>query len=163
MCLTCDGCKKEHIHKSYNARDCECPPKDGDSEKEGEMEGLGVDEVGGEEDGTVEAPDEDEDNGKNVDENDGDDEDDDDEDDGDDDIKPTRVRKGKPTKLRNKQKTIIRKKKNSKLTRCWSTTSEDSNDDTKHSLKCARMDGNIVEDEQVDVGTIAPLPSAGTH
>ena len=39
------------------------------------MEGLGVDEVGEEEDGTVEAPDEDEDNGKNVDENDGDDED----------------------------------------------------------------------------------------
>ena len=92
-----------------------------------------------------------------------DEEDDDDEDDGDDDIKSTRVRKGKPTKLRNKQKAIIRKKKNSKLTRCWSTTSEDSNDDTKHSLKRARMDGDIVEDEQVDVGTIAPLPSAGTH
>ena len=133
------------------------------------MEGLGVDEVGGEEDGTVEAPDEDEDNGKNVDENDGDDEDngddedDDDEDDGDDDIKSTRVRKGKPTKLRNKQKAIIRKKKNSKLMRCWSTTSEDSNDDAKRSLKRARMDGDIGEDEQVDVGTIAPLPSAGTH
>ena len=25
------------------------------------------------------------------------------------------------------------------------------------------MDGDIGEDEQVDVGTIAPLPSAGTH
>ena len=163
MCATCNGCKIEHIHTLYEVRDCECPPKDGDSEKEGEMEGLGVDEVGEEEDGTVEAPDKDEDNGNNVDENDGDDEDDDDEDDGDDDIKPTRVRKGKPTKLRNKQKTIIRKKKNSKLTRCWSTTSEDSNDDTKHSLKRSRMDGDIGEDEQVDLGTIAPLPSAGTH
>ena len=75
MCAMCYGCKIEHTHVLYEVRDCECPPKDGDSEKEGEMEGLGVDEVGEEEDGTVEAPDEDEDNGKNVDENDGDDED----------------------------------------------------------------------------------------
>ena len=96
MCLTCDGCKKEHIHKSYNARDCECPPKggdegvenptrmscadlDGDSERKDDKGGLRVGE------------DEVEDAGKDVDDNEGDSE--------DDEIRYAQVEKDNPTKF----------------------------------------------------------------
>ena len=96
MCLTCDGCKKEHIHKLYNSRDCGCPPKgsdegvenstrmsgadlDGDSERKDDKGGLRVGE------------DEVEDAGKDMDDNEGDGE--------DNKIRYTQVDKDNPIKF----------------------------------------------------------------
>ena len=137
MCLTCDGCKKDHIHKSYNARDCECPPKGGDEGVENPKRMSGADLDGDSErkddkGGLPMGEDEVEDTGNDVGDNEGDGE--------GDEIRYAQVGKDNPINFSHSRY------RQEGLTRCRSNTSEHSNDDKEHSPKRVRIDYNTNDD-----------------